>query len=177
MAKSSQNSRQNPKPLSPAQQTGLLGEAFVAAWWRHQGWTVVAEQWKCRWGELDVVVRSPAPQPPQRLHTLAFVEVKTRSRKNWDQDGLLAITPQKQTKLIRTAQTFLSEFPVIADDACRFDVAAIRCDRQPDAPKTLPTPLNLSPAAIATTPGQTHILHGHHLTLQHYLPNAFDLSE
>ena len=170
MAKSSKM----PSALSPAQQAGLLGEVFIAAWWQQQGWTVIAERWQCRWGELDLVVRSPAPSPPKRIHTLGFVEVKTRAKGNWDQDGLLAITPKKQTKLIRTAQTFLSEFPDFADDACRFDVAAIRCDRLTPG-SALPTPPVLT-HPVPLSPGHPHIIHHHRLTLQHYIPNAFDLS-
>ncbi len=177
MAKNQQSAQSRSPARSPAQQAGLLGEAFVAAWWQRQQWTVVAERWHCRWGELDLVVRSPAPDPPNRIHTLAFVEVKTRAQRNWDEDGLLALTPTKQLKLIRTAQTFLGEFPDLANDACRFDVAAIRCDRASGTPQSLPTALNLDPAAIALSSGQRHTLHGHHLTLQHYIPNAFDLSQ
>lgn len=196
MAKSSKTSQS----LSPAQQAGLLGEALVAAWWQQQGWTVIAQRWHCRWGELDLVVRSPpppsAPQNPPRIpqpQTLAFVEVKTRAKKNWDQDGLLALTPKKQTKLIRTAQTFLGEFPNLTDDACRFDVAAVRCDRPPTSsppnstpPDPIPVNLdlsnldrhNLNVSQIQNlTIGHPVTLSRHRLTLQHYIPNAFDLSE
>ena len=165
-----------PQVLSASQQAGLLGETFVAAWWKQQGWRIVSERWKCRWGELDVVVRSPPPAPPKRIHTLAFVEVKTRATRNWDQDGLLAITPQKQTKLIRTAQTFLSEFPAFANDACRFDVAAIQCDRLTTAKPALPNPLELNQYSLKLSPDYPHTIHHHTLTLRHYIPNAFDLS-
>ena len=190
MAKSSNTSQL----LSPAQQAGLLGEVLVAMWWQ-QGWTVIAQRWKCRWGELDLVVRSPAasPQSPilsSNLQTLAFVEVKTRAKKNWDQDGLLALTPKKQTKLIRTAQTFLRDFPNLTEDACRFDVAAVRCDHRPIPAKprsTPPTQVNLDLSNLDRynlnfsqitnlTIGHPVTLNQHHLTLQHYISNAFDLS-
>ena len=49
-------------------QLGDRGEALVAAWLQQQGWRIVAQQWHCRWGELDIVARSPAPE-----ESLAFV--------------------------------------------------------------------------------------------------------
>ena len=167
----------SPKKPSPSQQSGQLGEAFIAAWWKQQGWTIIAQRWSCRWGELDVVVRSPEEPAAPRPRTLAFVEVKTRRNKNWDQDGLLALTPTKQTKLIRTAQTFLGQFPDFSEDACRFDVAAVRCDRpSPRSPLTLPDPLDLSEHSLHLSPGHPHLIYHHRLTLQHYIPDAFDLS-
>ncbi|MEM6503192.1 MAG: YraN family protein [Cyanobacteria bacterium P01_C01_bin.89] len=159
-------------------QSGVLGEAFVAAWLRQQSWELVAQRWRCRWGELDLVARSPIPakvQGKNQPRTLAFIEVKTRSRKNWDQDGLLALSPSKCSKLIRAAQTFLSEFPDLSDDACRFDVAAVRCDRQPQTPPPLIDPIDLTHQCSAIAPGSPQVIYNHRLTLQHYIPNAFDL--
>ncbi|MEM9246603.1 MAG: YraN family protein [Cyanobacteria bacterium P01_F01_bin.153] len=159
-------------------QSGVLGEAFVAAWLQQQSWELIAQRWRCRWGELDLVARSPKPQKTankNQPHTLAFIEVKTRSRKNWDQDGLLALSPSKCSKLIRAAQTFLSEFPELSDDACRFDVAAVRCDRQPKTTLPLPDLIDLTHQCPAITPGSPRVIYDHRLTLQHYIPNAFDL--
>ena len=85
---------------------------------QHQGWQILAQQWRCRWGELDVVARKGA--------TLAFIEVKTRGQNSWDASGRLAISYRKQQKLIRAAMTFLNRFPHLADLNCRFDVALIQ---------------------------------------------------
>ncbi len=101
---------------------GSAGEELVAHWLMTQGWTVLERRWHCRWGELDLVVRS---QPTDADPILAFVEVKTRSRNNWDQGGLLAITAQKRNKLWRTAQAYLSRHWELAELACRFDVALV----------------------------------------------------
>jgi putative endonuclease len=107
---------------------GTSGENFVAEWLEAQGATILARQWTCRSGELDLVVRTPD-------EIVAFVEVKTRSRGNWDSNGILSITVTKQRKIITAAQLFLSKHPHLAALPCRFDVALVR---KRGNPKTSP---------------------------------------
>ncbi|MCG9884984.1 MAG: YraN family protein [Cyanobacteria bacterium] len=146
---------------------GLLGEAFVAQWLQQRGYQVLAQRWHCRWGELDLIAQDPDG-------TVAFVEVKTRSRGSWDEGGLLAITPTKQRKLITTAQDYLAQTPAYQDAPCRFDVAAaiaVPCPRSAPSPErqTPPEAAVIAPIHL----GQPHPFRGHHLTLQTYLANAF----
>ncbi|NJN63199.1 MAG: YraN family protein [Coleofasciculaceae cyanobacterium RL_1_1] len=125
-----------------SQQVGWLGEEFVARWLRSHGWTIVAQQWRCRWGELDIIAVPPrlshreaspdrhsVAQHPAR--SLLFIEVKTRNANNWDADGALAISALKQAKLWRAVRVFLSRHPEYSEAVCRFDVALVRCDRLP----------------------------------------------
>lgn len=113
---------------------GTLGENFVAEWLRSQGAIVLAQQWTCRSGELDLVIKTNDA-------IVAFVEVKTRSRGNWDSDGLLAVTPQKQQKLLIAAQLFLLKHPHLAEFPCRFDVALVRHSKQKRGNRSIPSHL------------------------------------
>ncbi|GEM_PF-123930 len=138
-------------------------------------------------GELDLVA---LPLAPTAAQLLAFVEVKARRRGNWDEDGLLALTPQKQQKLWKTATLFLAEYPDLADLPCRFDVALVHSRVLPRAPQRIaqsmpqaeapPLPKQtrrspLQPIQI-TEPIQLRsavAIAGYQLTLQRYIPDAF----
>ena len=133
---------------------GTLGENLVAAWLQAEGWVILQRRWQCRWGELDLIA--------QRQSQLAFVEVKTRSQGNWDANGLLAVTPQKQAKLWRAAQIFLADHPKLADLPCRFDVALVGCQRVPQRP-----------LREQDRDQRSLQINGYQLTLQDYIQAAF----
>lgn len=147
-------------PLLPAD-AGVLGEEFVAKCLKQQGWVILERRWHCRWGELDLVVGQPQ-RSGERLGLIAFVEVKTRGDRNWDENGKLAITSQKQRKLWKTAQLFLLAHPDLADLPCRFDVALVTCEKLAGS------------VDLSNVDGVTRmILRGHRLTLLEYLGGAF----
>jgi putative endonuclease len=124
---------------------------------------VLHQNWHCRWGELDLIAQHP------RLG-LAFVEVKTRSQGNWDADGLLAITVQKQAKLLQTTRLFLAKYPQLGELPCRFDVALVSRRKLPLNPKLDLTSKqeNSSQSALATCEQA-----GYQLTLHTYLEGAY----
>ncbi len=96
-------------------QLGKSGEDAVAEWYEGSGYEVVARNWMCREGELDLIVR--------KGRTFVFCEVKTRSS---DAFGMPqeAVTRVKQTRIRHLAARWLSEGPVRAI-GIRFDVASV----------------------------------------------------
>jgi Holliday junction resolvase-like predicted endonuclease len=58
---------------------GISGENAVAAWYEAHGYEVLARNWRCRAGELDLVVR--------RGRTFVFCEVKASSGQPTDREG------------------------------------------------------------------------------------------
>jgi putative endonuclease len=101
----------------PRRALGRSGEDAVAAWYAGRGYEVVARNWRCREGELDLVVR--------RGRTFVFCEVKTRSS---DAFGLPqeAVTRTKQARIRHLAARWLREDSPVAAVGIRFDVASVR---------------------------------------------------
>ncbi|MEG4505023.1 YraN family protein [Microcoleus sp. F6_B4] len=166
-------------PQSPnSRDIGTLGENLVAEWLQQQGWEILHRQWHCRWGEIDIIAlgtdeeseinrgNENSPYPIPHSQTLAFVEVKTRSRGNWDAGGMLAVSTTKQAKLWQTAEIFLSTRPDLANNSCRFDVALVRCE--PSRPNTKQI---LPPLTAANS--QSAVAENYRLTLQEYIRSAF----
>ena len=101
------------------QRLGARGEDRAADWYRAAGYDVVARNWRCAEGELDLVVGRPGE--------LVFCEVKTRSS---DRFGVPAeaVTIAKQRRLRMLAARFLADQPPDAGTAgrnVRFDVVAV----------------------------------------------------
>ncbi|MDY7003274.1 MAG: YraN family protein [Cyanobacteriota bacterium] len=156
---------------------GLLGEDLVAKWLTQEGWQILHRRWKCPWGELDIIALKTSPledNPAQKFPILAFVEVKTRSRGNWDKNGLLAVTEAKQAKLWQTAEIFLSDRPELADCSCRFDVALVKCNyTQKNYPQSKFLSLEEQLSKLTIKVGHSVELAGYPLVLQNYIPSAF----
>lgn len=100
---------------------GLLKEEQALDYLRAQDLQLIARNWTCQGGELDLILL--------HQHTLVFVEVRYRSRTDWG-SALESITPRKQQRLITAAQAFLMSEPHWADYPCRFDVLAIQAQAQ-----------------------------------------------
>lgn len=97
---------------------GDRGEAETARYLRKKGYTLLASQWRCRYGELDLVARDPGG-------TVCFVEVKLRQA-----GGRVlpreAVDARKQQRLRSAAAAYLSQHEI--DAPARFDVAEVYTD-------------------------------------------------
>jgi putative endonuclease len=94
---------------------GASGEEVAAGWYRQRGYEVVARNWRCREGEIDLVLR--------RGRTIVFCEVKTRTSTAFGVPAE-AVTPTKQRRLRGLGIRWLRESGVRAADI-RFDVASV----------------------------------------------------
>jgi putative endonuclease len=93
------------------------GEDAAAAFLTRIGMTVVERNWRCSAGEIDIIARDG--------DSLVFVEVKTR-RSDRAGTGEEAVSPTKQRRIVRLAETYLRSANDGTCDEVRFDVVAIR---------------------------------------------------
>ena len=94
---------------------GARGETLAARWYEAHGYTVVSRNWRCREGELDLVLA--------RGRTLVFCEVKTRSSGAYGTPAE-AVTRTKQQRLRVLAMRWLDAHDV-RPATMRFDVAGV----------------------------------------------------
>ncbi|MDO9467846.1 MAG: YraN family protein [Thiobacillus sp.] len=99
---------------------GHAAESRAEAFLKTQGLSLVARNWRCRFGEIDLVMQDGA--------TLVFVEVRLRSRSDFG-DAAASVTPAKQKKLLAAARQYLSALKTLPP--CRFDVVVLDCDAAP----------------------------------------------
>ena len=146
---------------------GTLGEELVSRWLELQNYSLLEQNWRCRWGEIDIIAQY------ERSKTISFVEVKTRSKNNWDEGGLLAVDFTKQEKIIKTASLFLAKYPQFAELSCRFDVALVSyknslAQKRQDLE-------NYAEEVTQITIGQPVIIGQYKITIENYLQSAFEL--
>lgn len=102
---------------------GALGERLAIEHLQSLGLRVLARNWRCRYGELDVIAADDAAR------IVVFVEVKARTS---DRFGGVeyAVTPEKLRRLRRLAGVWLA-----GQDArwagLRIDVIGVRIGRRP----------------------------------------------
>ena len=87
---------------------GDQGETLAGQYLERRGYTILNRQWRCRFGELDLVARSPEG-------VLCFVEVKRR--------GPGSIGLPREERLRRAANLYIGVHGL--DSPARFDVAEV----------------------------------------------------
>ena len=94
---------------------GDAGERIAARHYEASGYDVVDRNWRCREGELDLVLR--------RGRRLVFCEVKTRSSTAFGAPAE-AVTRAKQTRLRHLAAKWIDESGIRPVEI-RFDVVSV----------------------------------------------------
>lgn len=79
---------------------GQLGEGLAAEHISKQGMLILGRNWRCRWGEIDIVALDG--------EQLVIVEVKTR-RSTRHGPPFESVTPQKMARLGRLGAAWLAD--------------------------------------------------------------------
>lgn len=112
--------QQDPRPDGPRRhdprRLGVDGERVTAEWYIERGYTVLARNWRCDQGELDLVLSTG--------RTIVICEVKTRSSDRFG-SPFDAVGPAKQLRLRRLAARWLREEAPFRPERVRFDVAGV----------------------------------------------------
>ena len=103
-----------------ARRRGQWAEALCRWHLRLRGWRIVACDWRCPSGEIDILAR--------RRDILAAIEVKSRSDYA---SGAAALLPRQRRRIARAAEAFLAMRPDLASLALRFDVMVVEPRRLP----------------------------------------------
>lgn len=93
------------------QQRGQLAEALAARFLQAQGCTLLAQNFRVKGGEIDLIARDG--------ETLLFVEVRLRSSQAFG-GAAASITATKQRRIILAARHYLARWRGEVPD-CRFD--------------------------------------------------------
>ena len=104
-------------PDSSRQKAGQAAEQQALQYLQGQGLHLLAQNWRCKRGELDLVMLDS--------DTVEFVEVRYRLHASFG-GALGSIDARKQEKLALAAEHFLQQEARWARHPCRFDVIALQ---------------------------------------------------
>lgn len=90
-------------PGSATQRRGSWAEQRALRLLQQAGWCLLARQWRCRWGEIDLLLHKP-----QRL---LLVEVKSRRRSGRDGWGQASFDRAKRRRLAQAYACWLARHP------------------------------------------------------------------
>lgn len=93
---------------------GEQAENLAADFLRGKGLRIVARNYRCRYGEIDLIAREGV--------TVVFVEVRSRASETYG-GAAASITAAKREKLLKTARHFLAAVSPLPP--CRFDAVLV----------------------------------------------------
>jgi putative endonuclease len=95
------------------QLAGDAAETIAASFLERRGLSIIARNWRCRGGEIDLVARDGA--------TLVFVDVRMRRSEAFG-GARASITSAKQRRILRAARLYLAGQ---REQPCRCDVVLL----------------------------------------------------
>lgn len=119
-----------PKSPNPRRSLGNTGETLAVRTLEAAGLTILARNWRCAVGEVDIVAQEAAPDFTQGgilVPWLVLVEVRTRRGIQYG-SALQSITPRKAAKLREVAAHYVQDHQWRGP--WRIDVVAVQMDSQ-----------------------------------------------
>ncbi|HEX6929052.1 MAG TPA: YraN family protein [Gammaproteobacteria bacterium] len=104
-----------PPPRNSNSERGREAEHHARRFLEARGLTLIAENFRTRWGEIDLVM--------EHAGQIVFVEVRARLNNNFG-GAAASVTVAKQARLIRAASRFLEQSR-LAHRPARFDIVAV----------------------------------------------------
>jgi len=95
---------------------GALGEDLALAFLKKKRFKILAKNYRCRYGEIDIIARD-------RGNALSFIEVKTRASGSHGPPQE-AVNRKKQAQICRVALEFIQRYK-LENHPARFDVVAV----------------------------------------------------
>ena len=104
---------------TPRRGLGTAGENHARRYLESRGMLFIESNWRCRSGELDLVMRYG--------DELVFVEVKTRHGEDMGraEEGVSAAQTRR---LLRAGEIYVAQHPAVHDVIWRIDLVAITLD-------------------------------------------------
>jgi len=99
----------------PKQSFGQRGEQLAVNYLVNQGYTIITTNWRCRYGEIDIIARQE--------NTMVFVEVRTRHT-GLPETAFASISERKRERLVRAVHIYLANHH-LEEALWRVDVIAI----------------------------------------------------
>lgn len=102
---------------------GRRGEALARRTLKRKGLKLLAENYRCPGGEIDLIFLDTTTRRRTGAETIVFVEVKTRSSDKYTLPES-AVNPEKQRRIRRAADYYVAHHDA-ADYNIRHDIVSI----------------------------------------------------
>jgi len=110
---------------------GALGEKIAENFLRGKGYRILSRNWKCKFGELDIVAQKFKGRIFKKTDCLVFIEVKTIDALDveFESQAEQNVNFFKQKHLIKSAQCYLKANRISPEIPWQIDVVAIEFNK------------------------------------------------
>jgi putative endonuclease len=102
---------------------GTGAEESACRYLLDRGLRLIARNYRCRYGEIDLIMGDDSGNGSTNGSTIVFVEVRMRSRTDFG-SGAQSVDSRKQRRILRSAEHYLKRRATLLA-RCRFDVVSI----------------------------------------------------